>query len=249
MASKALDKGTYHAKGDGLHNDRKSCAKLTEVRGIANSKNLVLMQGLVCGGWSVCDHPKATKTRRHGALKLYLRHENDTSHCVAKIALVGDRGPGSRQWCTNFSKVCGLRELLGDELSQSDSSTGCDPIMGGRRSLAKEASTTRGGKGLTMCWQRPHIERLYDKELLGAPLQLNAMAMDSSVMGLVAPWYRRGGTSVKSSIPCSHGGRALVVKGAEEVENAEADSKYQDKAEGQRPRNFIRPVSMSFSSR
>ncbi|RWW24062.1 hypothetical protein GW17_00011665 [Ensete ventricosum] len=55
--------------------------------------------------------------------------------------------------------------------------------------------------------------------------------MDSSVMGLVAPWYRRGGTSVKSSIPCSHGGRALVVKGAEEVENAEANSKYQDKAE------------------
>ncbi|RZS00747.1 hypothetical protein BHM03_00030514 [Ensete ventricosum] len=42
---------------------------------------------------------------------------------------------------------------------------------------------------------------------------------------------------------------ALVMKGAEEVENAEANSKYQDKAEGQRPRNFIRPVSMGFSSR
>ncbi|RRT54038.1 hypothetical protein B296_00046593, partial [Ensete ventricosum] len=37
------------------------------------------------------------------------------------------------------------------------------------------------------------------------------------------------------------GGRTLVVKGAEEVENAKANSKYQDKAEGQRPRNFIRP--------
>ncbi|RRT53626.1 hypothetical protein B296_00048445, partial [Ensete ventricosum] len=33
-------------------------------------------------------------------------------------------------------------------------------------------------------------------------------------------------TSMESSIPCSHGGRALVVKGAEEVENAEANSKY-----------------------
>ncbi|RZR93994.1 hypothetical protein BHM03_00022597 [Ensete ventricosum] len=54
----------------------------------------------------------------------------------------------------------------------------------------------------------------------------------SSVMGLAAPWYRRGGISVESSIPCSHGGRALVVKGTVEVENAEANSKYQDKDEG-----------------
>ncbi|RWW51322.1 hypothetical protein BHE74_00042349 [Ensete ventricosum] len=58
-----------------------------------------------------------------------------------------------------------------------------------------------------------------------------------------------GRTSVESSIPCSHGGKALVVKGAEEVENAKANSKYQDNTEGQRPKNFIRPMSMSFSSR
>ncbi|RWW80495.1 hypothetical protein BHE74_00011149 [Ensete ventricosum] len=64
---------------------------------------------------------------------------------------------------------------------------------------------------------------------------------DSRAMGLAAPWYRRGGTSVESSIPCSHGRRALVVKGAKEVENAKANSKYQDRVEGQRPRNFIRP--------
>ncbi|RRT59980.1 hypothetical protein B296_00037822 [Ensete ventricosum] len=74
-------------------------------------------------------------------------------------------------------------------------------------------------------------------------------AMDSRAMGLAAPWYRIGGTSVESSIPCSHGGRALVVKGAEEVENAKANSRYQDRMEGQRPRNFIRLVSMGFSSR
>ena len=41
----------------------------------------------------------------------------------------------------------------------------------------------------------------------------------------------------------------MVVNGADEVENTEANSKYGDKAKGQRPRNFIRPVSMSFSSR
>nr|ABF70076.1 hypothetical protein MA4_54B05.10 [Musa acuminata] len=41
-------------------------------------------------------------------------------------------------------------------------------------------------------------------------------AMDSSAIGMVAPWYRRG---------------------AEEVEHAEANSKYRDKTEGARPRN------------
>ncbi|RRT67860.1 hypothetical protein B296_00030607 [Ensete ventricosum] len=56
-------------------------------------------------------------------------------------------------------------------------------------------------------------------------------ATDSSAMGLAAPWYRRGGTSVESSIPCSHGRRALVVKGAKEVEYAKANSKYQDRVE------------------
>ncbi|RWV78228.1 hypothetical protein GW17_00060833, partial [Ensete ventricosum] len=73
--------------------------------------------------------------------------------------------------------------------------------------------------------------------------------MDSRAMGLAVPWYLRGGTSVELSIPCSHRGRALVVKGAEEVENAKANSKYQDRAERQRPRNFIKSMSMGFSSR
>ncbi|RZR89540.1 hypothetical protein BHM03_00017280 [Ensete ventricosum] len=56
-------------------------------------------------------------------------------------------------------------------------------------------------------------------------------------------------TSVESSIPCSHGERALVIKGVKEVENVKANSKYQDKVKGQGLRNFIRPVSMSFSTR
>ncbi|RWW77472.1 hypothetical protein BHE74_00014389 [Ensete ventricosum] len=45
---------------------------------------------------------------------------------------------------------------------------------------------------------------------------------------------------MESRIPCSHGGRALVVKETKEVENLEKNSKDQDKAERQRPRNFIR---------
>ncbi|RRT85269.1 hypothetical protein B296_00001243 [Ensete ventricosum] len=39
------------------------------------------------------------------------------------------------------------------------------------------------------------------------------------------------GTSMEPSIPCSHRGRALVVKGAEEVENVEANSQYPDRVE------------------
>ncbi|RWW27696.1 hypothetical protein GW17_00007865 [Ensete ventricosum] len=73
--------------------------------------------------------------------------------------------------------------------------------------------------------------------------------MDSRVMGLAMLWYRKGGTSVEASIPCSHGGRVLAAKGAKEVENAKANSKYQDRVEGQRPRNFIRLVLTGFSLR
>ncbi|RRT85193.1 hypothetical protein B296_00000105 [Ensete ventricosum] len=54
---------------------------------------------------------------------------------------------------------------------------------------------------------------------------------DSRAMGLAVSWYRRGGTSVEVSIPCSHGGRMLDPKGAKEVDNAEANSKYQERAE------------------
>ncbi|RWV84298.1 hypothetical protein GW17_00053993 [Ensete ventricosum] len=59
----------------------------------------------------------AIRTRQYGASELSLRHGKDTSWCIAEIVLVGDRGPGSRQWCTNSSKVRGLQELLGDRLS------------------------------------------------------------------------------------------------------------------------------------
>ncbi|RWV92936.1 hypothetical protein GW17_00044644 [Ensete ventricosum] len=49
---------------------------------------------------------------------------------------------------------------------------------------------------------------------------------DSRAMGLVAPWYHKGRTFMELSILCSYGGRALVMKGVEEVKNAEANSKY-----------------------
>ena len=72
---------------------------------------------------------------------------------------------------------------------------------------------------------------------------------------IVGSWAWQCHGTVEVGLPWSHRslalmeGECLVVKGAEEVENAEANSKYQDKAEGQKLGNFIRPVSMSFLSR
>ncbi|RZR96644.1 hypothetical protein BHM03_00025698 [Ensete ventricosum] len=85
-----------------------------------------------------------------------------------------------------------------------------------------------------------HMHLISEMHLMG---ELRCEAIDSRAMGLTVPWYRRGGTSMEASIPCSYGGRVLVTKGAEEVENAEANSKYQDRVEGQMLRNLIRLVS------
>ncbi|RZR74021.1 hypothetical protein BHM03_00031135 [Ensete ventricosum] len=62
------------------------------------------------------------------------------------------------------------------------------------------------------------------------------VAMDSSVMGMAASWYHRGETSVETSIPCSHEGRALVVNGAKNMENVKANpsTKTRLKGKGQR---------------
>ncbi|RRT48847.1 hypothetical protein B296_00040814 [Ensete ventricosum] len=81
----------------------------------------------------------------------------------------------------------------------------------------KEAKENRISMSLATRWQRPCM---------------GVTATDSRVMGSAVPWYYRDGTSVELSIPCSHGGRALVIIGAEEVENAEANFQYHDRAEG-----------------
>ncbi|RRT34220.1 hypothetical protein B296_00046126 [Ensete ventricosum] len=51
-------------------------------------------------------------------------------------------------------------------------------------------------------------QRIYQSRRKGC----RCKSTDSRAMDLAAPWYRRGGTFVESSIPCSHGGRAMVVK-------------------------------------
>ncbi|RZS11865.1 hypothetical protein BHM03_00043238 [Ensete ventricosum] len=116
------------------------------------------------------------------------------------------------------------------------------------RSQIASTSESHGGDLIIQRYDRSgwRVGLLQCSHLLKGAQQVRGQgrAMDSRAMGLATPWYRRGGTSIESSIPCSHGGRALVVKGAEEVENTKANSKYQDRAEGQMPRSFIRPVSV-----
>ncbi|RRT40366.1 hypothetical protein B296_00020921 [Ensete ventricosum] len=185
--------------------------------------------------------------------------------------LVGDRGPGSRQWYTNSSQVRGLQKLLGDGLSWSYASSRCDPKVGGRRDKIMQRydkellgaslwCTTRQEEGLwirgvnSVVLQRrvfcvcaskltsdeslghQHMGAMYHRgrsqivstsESHGGDLIIQrCKTTDSRAMGLATPCYHKGGTFVESSIPCSHGGRALVVKGTEEVENAKANSKY-----------------------
>ncbi|RWW64808.1 hypothetical protein BHE74_00027928 [Ensete ventricosum] len=121
------------------------------------------------------------------------------------------------------------------------------------------------------CPVRDKIIRRYDQELLGAPLSCTTQQGEElwiqGVNVIVPQRYDQSSWRV-GLLQCSHslkGARQVrgqsrnyyedivvskhVVKGAEEVEYAKANSKYQDKAEGPRPRNFIRPVSIDFSSK
>ncbi|RZS04001.1 hypothetical protein BHM03_00034263 [Ensete ventricosum] len=112
----------------------------------------------------------------------------------------------------------------------------------GEGELPKERTQSEMAEALR-CASKGHTWR--DRSPISSYKNLNAMEMSPG--GDMVQWIRW--ISVESSIPCSHGGRALVVREAEKVENAKANFKYQDKAEGQKSENFIRPLSTGFSSR
>ncbi|RRT61652.1 hypothetical protein B296_00044038 [Ensete ventricosum] len=103
----------------------------------------------------------------------------------------------------------------------------------------KEATTS--SEGLSYPKAKRQLERRWTWRSATAPQRRiyrlrrkghRCKTTDSRAMGSAAPWYCRGGTSVESSIPRSHGGRALVIKEVEEVENVEANSSYQDRRKG-----------------
>ncbi|RZR74087.1 hypothetical protein BHM03_00031793 [Ensete ventricosum] len=123
----------------------------------------------------------------------------------------------------------------------SHSLKGDQQVRGQIRVVGRGEEATTRLVGLSYPKAKRRLERSWNRRSTTVPQRriyrsrrkgCRCKSMDSRAMGLVAPWYCRGGTSVESSIPCSHGGRALVVKGVEEVQNAKANSKYQDMAEG-----------------
>ncbi|RRT71981.1 hypothetical protein B296_00020089 [Ensete ventricosum] len=143
-------------------------------------------------------------------------------------------------------------------LHYSHSLKGARQVKGQSRVVERGDEATTSLVGLNYPKAKRRLERRWTRRSTTVPQRriyrsrrkgCRYKSTDSRAMGLAASWYHRGGTSVESSIPCSHGGRTLVIKGAEEVEKAKTNSKYQDRAEGQRPINFIRPMSMRFSSR
>ncbi|RWV96908.1 hypothetical protein GW17_00040337 [Ensete ventricosum] len=129
--------------------------------------------------------------------------------------------------------------LASDEKPWSSTYEDCVPQ---RRIQIASTSNSHGGLDYTKVVKRDE-EATTNPEGLNYPKAKCRSERRWTKRSVIVP------TSMESSIPCSHGGRALLVKGPKEMENAEANSKYQDKDGGQRPRNFIRPVSMSFLSR
>ncbi|RWV99275.1 hypothetical protein GW17_00037821 [Ensete ventricosum] len=102
------------------------------------------------------------------------------------------------------------------------------------RSQIASTSESHGGNLIIYRYDRSgwRVGLLQSKTKTKSEDKTKCNTTDSRATGLAAPWYRRGETFVESSIPSSHRGRALVVKGAKEMENAEANSKYQDRTEG-----------------
>ncbi|RRT63059.1 hypothetical protein B296_00043003 [Ensete ventricosum] len=114
------------------------------------------------------------------------------------------------------------------EPDKSEDKAECEEATTSPEGLSYPKATRRSERRWTRRSATVLQRRIYRSRRKGC----RCKTTDSRAMGSAAPWYRKGGTFVESSIPYSHGGRALVVKGAEEVENAKANSKYQDKAKG-----------------
>ncbi|RWW47470.1 hypothetical protein BHE74_00046537 [Ensete ventricosum] len=68
------------------------------------------------------DHPKL-KIRKGSNTRRDVGDLKTIDWCIAEIMLVGDRGPGSRQWCTNSSerrvfRVCASKLALDESLGR-----------------------------------------------------------------------------------------------------------------------------------
>ncbi|RWV96376.1 hypothetical protein GW17_00040920 [Ensete ventricosum] len=124
------------------------------VRGIANSKDSVLIQGLVHGRRSVRGYPKVRSELSA------MEHQNFLFDMERlQIVLVGNIGPGFRQWCTNSSerRVCASELALDESLSHQHMGA----VYHQGRSPSACTSESHGGRR----------NQVNDQELLEAPLR------------------------------------------------------------------------------
>ncbi|RZS14046.1 hypothetical protein BHM03_00045700, partial [Ensete ventricosum] len=141
--------------------------------------------------------------------------------CIVEIVLVGDRGPRSRQWCTNPSEMkalvvsiwglcmigaageldCFSAHIRLREPGKSEDKAEWSEGARKRRRVQWGSATQKAKRRLERRWTRRSTtvpqRRIYRSRRKGC----RCKSTDSRAMGLAAPWYRRGGTSVESSIP------------------------------------------------
>ncbi|RWV96834.1 hypothetical protein BHE74_00043550 [Ensete ventricosum] len=90
--------------------------------------------------------------------------------------LVGDRGPGSRQWGTNSSEVRGLQELLGDDCPRamlrpgvtqewfSHSLKGARQVRGQGQVVERGEEATTSPEGLSYPKSKVSVRKEVDSE-------------------------------------------------------------------------------------
>ncbi|RWW50336.1 hypothetical protein BHE74_00043424 [Ensete ventricosum] len=152
------------------------------------------------------------------------------------------REPGKSEDKTEYANVA-TKEVKENRIGASPATRWQRPCM---RVVVERGEEATSPVGLSYPKAKRRLEKRWTRRSSTVPQRriyrsqrkgCKCKVMDSRAMSLTAPWYRRGGTSVESSIPFSHGGRALVIKGADEMENAKANFQYQD-----------RPSSLVFST-
>ncbi|RWV83479.1 hypothetical protein GW17_00054901 [Ensete ventricosum] len=118
---------------------------------------------------------------------------------------------------------------------------GARQVRGQSQVVGRGEEATTSPVGLSYPKAKRQLERRWTRRSTTLPQRriyrsrrkgCRCKSTNSRAMDLAAPWYRRGGTSMESSILCSHGGRAMVIKGAEEGRRAEAKKLHNTDVDG-----------------
>ncbi|RWW22353.1 hypothetical protein GW17_00013459 [Ensete ventricosum] len=166
-------------------------------------------------------HPQRLHTKDNGSLQTEVPTNAYKTHSYLQ-AKIGHKANQTRAAKPTASPLLAVQEVLKKVVERGEEAT--MSTEGLSYPNAKRCSKKRWTRRSATVSQR----RIYRLRRNGR----RCKATDSRAMGLTTPWFRRGKTSVESSIPCSYGGRVLVVKGGREGGEYRVKLKYQDKAKG-----------------